>query len=163
MKNLILIAILAVFIISCDQDDQDLINPETANLKGDWFNGSELDEGATLYRFTYTFKGDGTFEGVSTFRNAESNELLGYDYKVSGDYELTRDSIIFFTTKQFYIEAGTPAYVPALDDLDVRDISERMAVGYRITENQSVLTINFKPCGPTENCVDKIVYSRLED
>ncbi|PHQ29158.1 hypothetical protein [Leeuwenhoekiella nanhaiensis] len=163
MKNLFLFALLLVFSVSCDEDNQDIIRLENSDLNGSWYNGSELDEGSTLYRFTYTFNLDGTFEGVSTFRDAETNELLGYDYKVSGDYELSRDSLTFFPTKQFYIAAGTPAYVPALEDLDIRDISERQAVGYKITENKSLLTIDFPPCGPTENCIDKINYSRLED
>ena len=162
MKKLLGIIGILCLIISCDADDQEVIELQHSDLKGSWLNTRVYEQGEQLTKFTYTFKGEGTFEGVSTYNDSQTEEILGYSYLVTGTYTLTRDSLTFLRSKQFYIAGDTPEYVERIADLTLRNIAEKETVGYSITENRSKLSIKYKPCGPTENCVGESNFLRVQ-
>lgn len=157
MKKLLFVAAILLFVSSCANDDDTVIQLENSDLQGDWSMTSETDVENETWKVTYTFSLSGGFEAVTAYKNQESNALIGYGYKREGSYSFKQDSIIINTEKEFVVPGDSDYYVEDSSELEERDVFYSNTMGYSLTENRSKLTLKYKPCGPLENCVAETI------
>ena len=155
MKYLFFLVALLLTFSACDNIDDTLISSEE-NLLGRWF--MEVSKEGEIFRSTHTYRTDGTYEILNIYLNSDRTDTLGYSYLEQGNFLIKSDTLI---STQANIYTGQPKqYVDDLGNLKLEG---------RIETQESTILIKDKKftiypiCGPLENCVEKVVYSRFED
>ena len=155
MKYLNFLVALLLTTSSCNNGDDTLISSEE-NLSGRWFR--EVSGEGEILRSTHTYRIDGTYEILNIYLNSDRTDTLGYSYLEQGDFSIESDTLV---STQANIYTGQPKqYVDDLGDLELEGTIEFqestiLIKGQKLTE--------YPICGPLENCVEKVVYTRLED
>jgi hypothetical protein len=167
MKNVILFLFILGILTSCSNNNDN--NPEDSQLIGVWERSYNVEIGEIPsiqnegyeYVGQYTFNPDQTFELASFIRNIDSGDILAYSQRYLGIYEIDGNRLNFIND-YWGAEPLDDQYsdLKSIDELTLIYEEETWGFSYSISLNKELL-IDFDPCGPLENCVDKVTFFRI--
>jgi hypothetical protein len=156
-----------ISILSCHRNDD---VKTTSNLIGVWEKSVKVESGEIPgiqnmdyeYVAQYTFTPDQTFELASFIRNIDSGEILAYSQRYLGTYEIEGNRLSFIYD-YWGAEPLDDQYsdFKNIDELTLIFEEENWGFSYSLSLNKELL-IDFDPCGPLENCVDKVTFFRIQ-
>lgn len=158
MKKLTIMAALLAVLISCSED----LN-ETPNnlLVGTWENSYNLEDDDLTTSLIYNFHPDNSFDLSRVVVNSSTSEILGYRYKSTGSYQVNGNQLTTIETESYIHNDLTGLYTDE-DDLELSDYTKQMKVIFTISDQPNILTFEYEPCGPLENCIGEQRFKRLE-
>lgn len=152
MRNFLQLLFLSIFgaflLTSCQEDEKPIDN--SAQVVGYWRNTMVLDDDIQMIRY-YSFSDNGKFQASTVYITADSQELLGYSGRSSGNYTLLDNQLATLATDVYTLpEFSDTPYVPNGSLIYVEgDISREIKVEF----SEDKMTWIYPPCGPLENCI----------
>lgn len=146
---------LFLLLFSCDitESNSDL-------LLGTWVDEDEIyvsDGIKYLSTVELTFYEDDKWETERLVYSADSNILLGYRFSAKGSYNINKDKLTRIWEAQKSSNDELILFsVTKLIPEQIELIEEHI----EITVSVNSLTLDYPPCGPLENCIDKSVFTK---
>jgi hypothetical protein len=121
-------------------------------VKGVWTEETVFESDNRISKLEYHFKGDGSIEILRIEIDMDSHDVLGYRYRMEGNYQTIGDKISFYNLI-IHSNDDTRADYSSIDDLVKVSEGTTFEHTFKITGKGKVLTFIFPPCGPFENCI----------
>lgn len=168
-KTIFYFFITTLFIVTgaCSDDNDDMKTSTSSEFQdqiiGLWtdHNSLPVDTGETKSQRLLAFNSDGTFNIKRRELHSETEEILGYRYSSTGEYQLEEKSLLMHET-EIYINDDRVGPFSDLDGLEFTDTQVETTVTISFDDTFSLLTFNHNPCGLNENCIEEEVFKRAE-
>tara|TARA_R110002096_G_scaffold28177_3_gene85504 strand:+ start:55 stop:555 length:501 start_codon:yes stop_codon:yes gene_type:complete len=159
MKKHHIFLILPLFFLWISCVEEEVI--EAQNLYGNWENYFYLENQDLNKVDTYVFDVDGKYYRSITFKDPETNQILGYSMYLMGNYVLEGNELVLNEESRLF-NLGEELYED-IEGLSELDVVEYTAVSLAFKSSRQILEIT-KTCSPllSSICIPVTSYNRKE-